>query len=91
LRKKKLNFGAKNTANSLFQGSAAFFGAIWLIRSADPIPVLRKVAELRITAIKTLEERRKKIYKDFQKKEDLQNSINRKEQWKENGENQSTV
>jgi hypothetical protein len=39
---------------------------------------LRKVAELRITAIKTLEERRKKIYKDFQKKEDLQNSINRK-------------
>jgi hypothetical protein len=52
---------------------------------------LRKVAELRITAIKTLEERRKKIYKDFQKNEDLQKLYKQKEQWKENGENQSTV
>ena len=81
----------KTLLTAFFKAQQPFFGAIWLIRSADPIPVLRKVAELRITAIKTLEERRKKIYKDFQKKEDLQKLYKQKEQWKENGENQSTV
>jgi len=50
-----------------------------------------KSCKVKNNCFKTPEERRKKIYKDFQKKEDLQNSINRKEQWKENGENQSTV
>ena len=74
---KKLIFGANNNAHSLFQGSAAFFGAIWLIRPADPIPVIfKKSCKVKNNCFKTPEERRKKIYKDFQKKEDLQNFIN---------------
>ncbi len=68
----------KNTANRLFHGYDLFFGAIWLIRSVDPIPVLKKVAELRISALKHLKKEERRSTKDFQKKEDLQNFINEK-------------
>jgi len=62
---------------AFFKAQQPFFGAIWLIRSADPISVIfKKSCKVKNNRFKTPEERRKKIYKDLQKKEDLQNFIN---------------